>query len=324
MAWRYKRGEDALAYQSRVIVCDHLLMGYFGSLLDEFAPPPFWDAADPMAQLREIGGEAKVLITYGGNPRLPGLIEALPSLNTVLVSGAGYEGIDFDMLKARGIALANNGPGNSEDVADSALAMALAARREIIQGDRFVRDGSWTATGGITKSFCAMRAGIVGYGYIGKAIGRRLDGFGMECDWWGPRPQPNEKRHRTGTLLELAKASDLLFVACPGGDATRRIIDREVIEAVGPEGLIVTVARGSVIDEDELIAALRDGRLGGAGLDVFEKEPTPAERWADVPNSVLSPHRGGITDAARLRTIDLTRQNIRRVLAGEEIHYRLV
>jgi lactate dehydrogenase-like 2-hydroxyacid dehydrogenase len=309
--------------QPKVIVCDHMLMGYFGSLLDEFDPPPFWDAADPMARLREIGGEAKVLITYGGNPRLPGLVEALPNLEAVLVSGAGYEGIDFDMLKVRGIACANNGPGNSEDVADLALGMALAARREIIAGDRFVRDGSWTATGGITKSFCAMRAGIVGYGYIGKAIARRLDGFGMETSWWGPRPQPAETRPRTETLLELAKASDLLFVACPGGEATRRLINREIIEAVGPDGLIVTVARGSVIDEDALIGALRDGRLGGAGLDVFEKEPTPAERWADVPNVVLSPHRGGITDAARLRTIELTKQNIRRVLAGEEVMYRL-
>ena len=308
----------------RVIVCDQLLLDYFGALLDDFAPPPFWDAPDPTARLREIGGEARVLITYGGNPRLPGLVEALPSLAAVLVSGAGYEGIDFGMLKARGISCANNGPGNSEDVADLALGMALAARREIIAGDRFVRNGSWTATGGITRSFNAMRAGIVGYGYIGKAIARRLDGFGMESAWWGPRPQPAETRPRTDSLLELAKASDLLFVACPGGEATRRIINREVIEAVGPEGLIVTVARGSVIDEGELIAALRDGRLGGAGLDVFEKEPTPAERWADVPNIVLSPHRGGVTDAARLRTIELTRQNIRRVLAGEEILHRLV
>ncbi len=308
----------------KVIVCDQLLMDYFGTLLDDFAPPAFWNASDPMARLREIGTEAKVLITYGGHPRLPGLVDALPDLAAVLVSGAGYEGIDFEMLKARGIACANNGPGNSEDVADLALGMALAARREIIQGDRFVRDGSWTANGGITRSFCAMRAGIVGYGYIGKAIARRLGGFGMESSWWGPRPHPAESRSRVESLLELARASDLLFIACPGGEATRRLINREIIEAVGPEGLIVTVARGSVIDEDELIAALKEGRLGGAGLDVFEQEPTPAERWADIPNIVLSPHRGGITDAARLRTIELTRQNIRRVLSGVEIMYRLV
>ena len=313
-----------MAEQPRVIVCDHLLMDYFGTLLDDFAPPAFWDAPDPLARLREIGGEAKVLITYGGNPRLPGLVEALPNLTTVLVSGAGYEGIDFDMLTTRGISCANNGPGNSEDVADLALGMALAARREIIAGDRFVRDGSWTVTGGITRSFCAMRAGIVGHGYIGKAIARRLDGFGMECSWWGPRAQPGESRQRASSLLELAEASDLLFIACPGGEATRRLIDREVIEAVGREGLIVTVARGSVIDEDALIAALKDGRLGAAGLDVFEKEPTPAERWANVPNIVLSPHRGGVTDAAWLRTIELTRQNIRRALSDEEILHRLV
>lgn len=313
-----------MADQPAVIVCDHLLMDYFGTLLDDFAPPPFWTSPDPLARLREIGGEAKVLITYGGNSRLPGLIEVLPNLTTVLVSGAGYEGIDLEMLRSRGISCANNGPGNSEDVADLALGMALAARREIITGHSFVRDGSWTTTGGITRSFCSMRAGIVGYGYIGKAIARRLDGFGMETSWWGPRAQPAERRPRVESLLQLALASDLLFIACPGDEATRRLINREVIEAVGPAGMIVTVARGSVIDEAELIAALKDGRLGAAGLDVFEQEPTPAKRWADVPNIVLSPHRGGVTDAARLRTIELTRQNIHRALAGEEIMYRLV
>ncbi len=310
--------------QPKVIVCDQLLMDYFGTLLDEFTPPAFWNSSDPMARLHEIGSEVRVLITYGGNPRLPALVSALPKLGAVLVSGAGYEGIDFDMLRARGIVCANNGPGNSEDVADLALGMALAARREIIAGDRFVRDGSWTVTGGITKSFCSMRAGIVGYGYIGKAIGRRLDGFGMDSAWWAPRPQPAESRCRAETLLDLAKSSDLLFIACPGGEATRRLIDRHIIEAVGPDGLIVTVARGSVIDEDELIKALRDGRLGGAGLDVFEQEPTPAARWTGVPNVVLSPHRGGVTDAARLRTIELTRQNIRRFLAGEDLFDRLI
>ena len=312
-----------MAKPNEVIVCDDRLMDYFGTRLDEFSPPAFWEAPDPMARLREIGADARLLVTYGGNPRLPALLDALPNLGCLLVSGAGYEGIDFPALKARGIVGANNGPANSEDVADLALGLALAARREIIQGDRLVRDGKWGSNGGATPSFCAMRAGIVGYGYIGKAIGKRLDGFGIESAWWGPRPQPGESRPRADSLLELARASDLLMIACPGGDATRKTIDRTIIEAVGPKGLIVTVARGSVIDEDELIAALRDGRLGGAGLDVFEQEPTPPARWADVPNAVLSPHRAGISDAATDRTISVTVDNIRRFLAGDDILYRL-
>ncbi len=307
----------------RVIVCDKLLMNYFGDLLDEHTPPAFWEAGDPMARLREIGGEARVLITYGGNPNVPALVDALPQLGCVLVSGAGYEGIDFDALKARGIVSANNGPANSEDVADLAVGMALAARREIIAGDQMVRSGGWLGGGTITRSFCDMRAGIVGYGHIGKAVARRLDAFGMTTHWWGPRAQPGESRPRVESLKVLAEASDLLVIACPGGEATFQLIDREIIEAVGREGLIVTVARGSVIDEDELIAALKDGRLGAAGLDVFETEPTPAARWADVPNIVLSPHRGGITNAARLRTIGVTKDNIRRFLSGEEVLHRI-
>lgn len=312
-----------MAGRHQVIVCDKLLMDYFGTRLDEFDPPRFWDAPDPMARLREIGGDARILVTYGGNPRLPALLEALPNLGCLLVSGAGYEGIDFDHLKARGIVSANNGPANSEDVADLAVGLAIAARRGIIRGDRMVRDGQWGANGGGARSFCAMRAGIVGYGYIGKAIGRRLDGFGIESAWWGPRPQPDQSRHRAENLLELAEASDLLMIACPGGEETRRIIDRAVIEAVGPQGLIVSVARGSVIDEDELIAALRDGRLGAAGLDVFEQEPTPPARWAAVPNTVLSPHRAGISDAAADRTISATVENVGRFLNGAPILYRL-
>jgi lactate dehydrogenase-like 2-hydroxyacid dehydrogenase len=313
-----------MAGRHDVIVCDNLLMDYFGSRLDEFAPSPFWEAPDPMTRLREIGPEVRLLVTYGGNPRLPALLDALPNLGCLLVSGAGYEGIDFDLLGARGIVSANNGPANSEDVADLAVGLAIAARREIIQGDRLVRDGQWVMNGGATRSFCAMRAGIVGYGYIGKAVARRLDGFGIASRWWGPRAKPDESRPRAESLLDLARDSDLLVIACPGGEETHRIVNREVIEAVGPAGLIVTVARGSVIDEDALIAALRDGRLGAAGLDVFEKEPTPAERWADVPNVILSPHRAGISDAATNRTISVTVENIRRFLAGEEILYRLV
>lgn len=307
----------------KVIVCDALLMNYIGPLLDDHAPPRFWEAPDPMARLREIGGEAQILLSYGGNPLLPELVDALPRLGAVLVTSAGYEDVDLAMLAARGIVCANAGHGNSEDVADLALGLAIAARRKIVEGDRQVRDGSWTSIGGITQSFSAMRAGIFGYGHIGKAIGRRLDGFGMESAWWAPRPQPAELRPRAASLHALAQASHLLFVACPGGEPTRRLIDRAIIDAVGPEGLIISVARGSVIDEDELIAALRDGRLGGAALDVFETEPSPAERWADVPNTVLSPHRAGATDTARLRMIGQTRDNIRRFLAGEELSYRL-
>ena len=308
---------------TQVIVCDDRLMGYFGTLLDEHAPPAFWEAADPMARLREIGRESRVLITYGGNPGLPELIEALPNLGCLLAAGAGYEGIDFDMLKARGIMCANCGPANSEEVADLALGLAIAARREIIQGDQVVRGGQWGLSG-MTRSFCVMRAGIVGYGHIGKAIARRLDGFGIQSAWWSPRPRPGESRPRAKSLLALARESDLLMIACPGGDDTRKLINREIIEAVGPNGLIVTIARGSVIDEDELIAALKDGRLGAAGLDVFEIEPTPPARWTDVPNVVLSPHCGGLTDEARLRTIAVTQENIRRFLAGEDLLHRLV
>jgi hydroxypyruvate reductase len=164
---------------------------------------------------------------------------------------------------------------------------------------------------GRARSLSGAKVGVAGLGHIGSAIARRVEPFDTEVAWWGPRDKPGVKWRRFGSLLEMAKWADILFIAVFAHDETRGIVTREVIEALGPEGLIVNVSRGFVIDEDELIAALKDGRLGQAGLDVFETEPTPAERWAEVPNVVLAPHCAGSTINSYQTLVDRTRDRLR-------------
>ena len=172
---------------------------------------------------------------------------------------------------------------------------------------------------GFTQDGFAEFAGIVGPGHIGTAIGRRMEAFRANIAWWGPNPKPGIAWPRFDTLIELAQASDLLFVAVRAGPANVKLIDTAVIEAVGPKGLICNVSRGFVVDQDALIAALKDGRLGSAALDVFEPEPTSAELWRDVPNAVLTPHTAGSTFDSIPAMIGLTFENIRRFFAGEPV-----
>jgi lactate dehydrogenase-like 2-hydroxyacid dehydrogenase len=167
-------------------------------------------------------------------------------------------------------------------------------------------------------SLKGRKVGIVGLGAIGEAVARRVVAFGMSVAWWGPNPKPSEWP-RAGSLLALAEDSDILVVCARAEAANRGLISAEVIDAVGPGGMIVNVARGQLIDEDALIAALKAGRLGRAGLDVFAEEPTPASRWADVPNTVLTPHTAGGTTDSIPRMVAQALENIRLHLAGEAV-----
>jgi lactate dehydrogenase-like 2-hydroxyacid dehydrogenase len=211
----------------------------------------------------------------------------------------------------------SHAPGvNHEDVADHAIGLILAARRQIAAGDRALRAGGWTPeTKTITPSLKGQRVGVVGLGAIGEAVARRAEALRMAVAWWGPRekaaPWP-----RAGSLVELARDSDILVVACRADESNRGLISREVIEALGPSGLLVNVARGQLVDEAAAIDALRDGRLGQAALDVFEDEPTDAARWADVPNTVLTPHTGGATTEAVQGMLMLLLQNLEAAFAG--------
>ena len=170
----------------------------------------------------------------------------------------------------------------------------------------------------VTRSLNGQRLGVVGLGHIGEAVARRAEALRMAVKWWGPRDKV-AAWPRAGSLLELARDSDILVVACKADDGNVGLVSREVIEALGPDGLLVNVARGQLVDEAALIAALKDGRLGQAALDVFEDEPTEPARWADAPNTVLTPHTGGATTEAVQGMLRLLMQNLEAAFAGEPL-----
>lgn len=274
----------------------------------------FWEGPPVEAQ-----GDIRALVVAGEFPLDKALIERLPNLEQIACFTAGYEQIDVDWCRARGLKVSHAPGVNHEDVADHALALILAARRRIVSGDRQVRAGGWTtASKTITASLKDQRVGVVGLGAIGEAVARRCQAFRMSVSWWGPRDK-DAPWPKAASLLDLARDSDILVVACRADDDNRNLISRQVIEALGPDGLLVNVARGQLVDEDALIEALKSGRLGGAALDVFEPEPTDPARWADLPDVVLTPHTGGATAQAVQAMLMLLLQNLDAGLNGRDL-----
>ena len=241
------------------------------------------------------------------------LLDRLPALERIVVYGAGQGGLDLDEIRRRGIGV-DAASTHAVDVAEHAVGMTLSAWRRIGEGDAWVRDGRWASEGRMspTRRLAGQRAGVVGLGHIGRETAQRLAALGCDVQWWGPNPKPDAPWPRADTLEVLAQESDILVIAAFAHDHTRGLISDAIIRAVGPDGLIVNVSRGFVVDEDALIAALRDGSLGYAALDVFEEEPTPAARWADVPNCLLNPHAAGATHEAmaalRARSVATVRE----------------
>ncbi|MBN9320399.1 MAG: hydroxyacid dehydrogenase [Caulobacterales bacterium 68-7] len=260
----------------------------------------------------------EALVVAGEYPLDKPLIERLPALKHIAVFTSGYDGVDVPWARARGLVVTHAANVNAEDVADHALGLILASRRRIVDGDRIVKSGGWKPEDRLlTPSMTGRRVGLVGLGAIGAGLARRLEPMGCVIAWWGPRDKPTAPWPKAPDLLSLARDSEVLVVCAKASEETRGLIDGAVIEAVGPQGLLVNVSRGQLVDEDALIAALKTGRLGQAALDVFAEEPTPGERWADVPNVVLTPHTAGATQEAVQRMFGLLLQNLTAVLAGE-------
>lgn len=247
------------------------------------------------------------------------VLDRLPNVGLIACFTAGYDGVDVEEARRRDIAVSHAEGANHEDVADHALGMIIAHRRGIVAGDRAVRQGDWTAKKTVTRSLVGIRLGIVGLGRIGNALAHRAEAMRMSVRWWGPRADPYSPRPRADGILDLARNSDILVLAARAHSSNHRMIDAEVLDALGPEGLFVNVARGQLVDEDALVAALRDGRLGGAALDVFATEPTPQARWVDVPNVLLTPHGGGATDRAVRIMTDQLLANLKAHFAGEPL-----
>ncbi|MGK5010878.1 2-hydroxyacid dehydrogenase [Janthinobacterium sp. MDB2-8] len=242
----------------------------------------------------------------------------LPVLEIIAVNGVGLDGVALDEARARGIAVTTTPNVLTDDVADVALGLLLASARHIVALDRFVRDGGWERREAIApaSSLRGKTAGIFGFGQIGQAIALRLAVFGVQVRYFQPRAIADTSVPRAQSLLALAQQCDYLIVCAPGTPATRKIIDREVLDALGPQGTLINIARGALIDEDALIAALQDGHLGAAGLDVFADEPRVPAALRALPNVVLTPHVGSLTVETRHAMGQLVVDNLAAHFAG--------
>lgn len=247
-----------------------------------------------------------------------------PNLEIVSCFSSGVDGIDTKAAAARGVAITHAPDVLAEPVADIALALALDVMRGVTAGDRYVRAGRWGHEGNmpLTTGLGGKTAGIVGLGRIGKAVVRRLVACGMNIAYHGRKPQPDSTHAYYKDVLDLALASDLLILSCPGTPETQGMITADVLRALGPKGFIVNVARGSVIDEAALIDALKSGALGGAGLDVTIGEPNPNPALTSLNNVVVLPHIGGAAAETRFAMYDVMIANLKCFFAGEPLPNR--
>ncbi|MCC9163091.1 2-hydroxyacid dehydrogenase [Alcaligenes aquatilis] len=254
----------------------------------------------------------QVLLTSAVTPTPASLIDRLPALKAICSVGVGYDCIDVHAAQQRGIQVSTTPDVLNDCVADMAWALMLDAARRVTESDRYVRAGLWDSPNGfgLGTRVSGKKLGIVGLGRIGQTIARRASGFDMELRYHNRRPRRDVPWHYEPSLIELAHWADFMVIAAVGGDETRGLINIDVLNALGPKGILVNIARGSVVDESALIAALQEGRLGAAGLDVFENEPQVPQALRDLKQVVLAPHTASATHETRQAMLSLALDNI--------------
>ncbi|OHC83166.1 MAG: hypothetical protein A3G73_03360, partial [Rhodospirillales bacterium RIFCSPLOWO2_12_FULL_67_15] len=278
-------------------------------------------AHDPHASPAEAKGwdaDIRALVSWARYAVTAEMMDRLPGLEILAGFGVGYDRFDLAAAKKRGVVVTNTPDVLTDDVADLAIGLAIATLRRIAALDRFVRLGRWAAgeTPALARKVSGKRLGIVGLGRIGRAIARRAEGFAMTIAYTGPRAYENAPYRYVADLALLARESDVLVIACRADPSTRRMIDADVLKALGSKGILVNIARGSLVDETALVAALKNGTLGGAGLDVYADEPRGAPELFQLDNVVLMPHVGSATEETRQAMGDLVIANLESHFAG--------
>jgi len=275
--------------------------------------------SDPSA-FEAIAPQVRAVAGSGDSRIGADLIARLPALELISIMGVGYDGVDVAAAKARGVMVTHTPNVLNDDVADLAIGLMLCAARQLPAADRFVRAGQWLQGNmPLARKMSGARLGLVGMGRIGQAIAQRAQAFGMQIAYHTRSAKAGLPYAYHADVVSLARDSDFLVLITPGGAGTRHLVNAQVLQALGPKGILVNVARGSVVDEVALIEALEGGVIGGAALDVFEDEPRVPQRLMDMPQVVLVPHIGSATGQTRQAMADLAFANVREHLAGRPV-----
>jgi hydroxypyruvate reductase len=280
------------------------------------------DDAGATYDLRDRAAPGITALLTAGATVDAAVIDALPDLGLIALVSVGYDKIDVAYARTKGIAVTNTPDVLTDDVADLAIGLMIAVARRLPAQDRFVRDGRWERDGAppLTRRASGRRVGILGLGRIGQAIAVRAAPFAAELGYFSRRPRAQGAAYRYfDTPRALAAWAEVLIIAVSGGPATAGIVDAAVLEALGPDGTLINIARGSVVDEDALVAALQRGRLGAAGLDVFAHEPHVPAGLRDLANVVLVPHQGSDTRETRAAMGQLALANLAAFFAGQPL-----
>lgn len=279
-----------------------------------------WREKDPETAIKDRHENIIGLIAGPGRPVSRSLIEALPNLEIIANFSVGTDHVDMAAAKERGIVVTNTPDILTADTADIAVALLLNVMRRCCEADLYLRIGKWEyAAMPLGASLGGKKAGIVGMGRIGRAIARRLDAFDMDILYTGPHKKDDVPYPYYADLQEMAQDSDCLVLACPGGEGTHHIIDYNILENLGKNGVLVNIARGSVVKEEDLLAALSNKAIAGAGLDVYENEPHVPKELCKMDNVVLLPHIGSATVETRTKMGHLVIENIRAHFSGNEL-----
>src|SRR6202521_4691135 len=278
------------------------------------------EAKDQDAFIKSVGDKIRAIaVAYTANKVDGNFMQRFPKLEQISSFGVGYDHIDAKWAGAHGIIVTNTPEVLNEEVADTALGLLLCTVRELSQAERYLRAGKW-----VEKQFPLSKAtlrnrtvGMVGMGRIGKAIARRLDAFGVPVVYHSRKPQAGVDYKYYPSLIDMARAGDVLMVIVPGGAGTKNLINAQVLEALGPAGILINMARGSVVDEPALIKALQDKKIMAAGLDVYVKEPQVPQELIEMENVVLLPHLGSASVYTRDKMDQLVVDNILAWAAGK-------
>ena len=286
----------------------------------DFTVHRYWQADDRERFVAERADRIRAMATRGDKGAGRALIEALPKLEIITCYGVGFDAIDIDCARERGVRVTNTPDVLTEDVADFGLALLLAVARQIPQGDRHVRSGAWrNGPLALGSRLCGKRLGVVGMGRIGTAVAKRAAAFDMTISYHDLNKRDDLPYAHVGDLVALARDADYLIVTVAGGAGTAKIVNASVLQALGPSGFLINISRGSTVDQAAVLEALENGTIAGAGLDVFEAEPLNEPRFDALNNVVLQPHQASGTLETRKAMGQLVCDNLAAHFAGKPL-----